>query len=192
MSVHTVHVTAQFEGEGVRQYDLPVPATNPEEALNSVEHSLQAGYVTTAYNFGEALRFVAQLATEGAEPRTVRITPHEMKKDHSYLVTLQRKEHPGENFTVMVDGGGGRFDDEDTEAYAKDMVIGEIESLKLTSLFAGIVVATGAVDPDRIIEDEDDEANDYPDDLDFNPDHVTCVRLTAEEAAHAVTDCWWG
>jgi hypothetical protein len=79
MSVHAVHVTAQFEGEGVRQYDLPVPATNPEKALNLVEHSLQAGYITTAYNFGEALRFVVQLATGGAEPRTLRITPHEVR-----------------------------------------------------------------------------------------------------------------
>jgi hypothetical protein len=71
----------------------------------------------------------------------------------SYLVSIPRES--GEVFYVEVDGGSSRFEEHDSEEYAKDMVVDEIECC------------------------DEEEAGDYPDDLLMQ--QATCRRVSNEE-----------
>ena len=109
--------------------------------------------------------------------------------DHSYLITIPRLH--GGSYSVMLDSGYFAEGDEDTEAHAKECVTGSISDCKMSVVMTKIVVATGAVTQDQIVTDpHGEEADDYPDDLDYEA--ATCRRLTAEEAKTTHADGWWG
>jgi hypothetical protein len=91
--------------------------------------------------------------------------------DDVFLVTFPLIEHPGKVFGVVVE----RSDYHDlTEEEVKEHVITEIENC----------------DPE--------EAGDYPEDLNIDPDDVTCRRMSQAEAELAskgetyVNVSWWG
>jgi len=106
-------------------------------------------------------------------------------QDHSYLVTMPRKG--GGTYSVMLDSGYFAEGDEDTESHAKTCVTGAISDCKMSAVMEKHLVATGKVTQ---VGDPDDEADDYPDDLDYEA--ATCCRLSAEEAKTAHADSWWG
>ena len=75
-----------------------------------------------------------------------------------FVVTIPLLEHPGQTFAVVLDRGDGMraYSEED----AKDDVISELEDCDLAE--AG-----------------------YPENLDWDEDHITCARMTASEAEEA-------
>jgi hypothetical protein len=86
-----------------------------------------------------------------------------------FVVTFPLLERPGQTFAVVLDHGDGMRGC--TEEDAKDDVLPEFE--------------------DR----DDEEADDYPKDINIDWDHVTCARMTAAEAEEAtkssVNPLWW-
>jgi hypothetical protein len=86
-----------------------------------------------------------------------------------FLVTFPLLDHPGQTYSVILDRDEAREGSEDD---AKHEVICEIEQC------------------------DDEEAGDYPDDLDMDADHVVCRRMTEEEAEEAskssINTSHWG
>jgi hypothetical protein len=107
------------------------------------------------------------------------------ERDHSYLVTIPRRH--GGSYSVMLDSGYFTEGEEDTEEHALASVTGSISDLKASVLLTQHLVDTGIVTQ---VGEPDDEADDYPDDLDY--DAATVRRLNAEEAKKTPCDTWWG
>src|SRR5262249_30937875 len=86
-----------------------------------------------------------------------------------FVVSFPLLEHPGQTFRVVLDRGDEMRGE--TEEDAKDEVLHELDTR------------------------DHEEAGDYPEDLDWNEDHVTCARMTVAEAEEAtkssVNALWW-
>jgi hypothetical protein len=108
------------------------------------------------------------------------------ERDHSYLISIPRTG--GGSYSVMLGSGYFTESEEDTEANARKCVTDSISDCKMSVVLTKHLVAEGKVKEEQLVTD--DEADDYPDDLDY--DAATCRKLSAEEAKTTESDGWWG
>jgi hypothetical protein len=89
--------------------------------------------------------------------------------DGDYLVTFQRKDHPGETYTIHFDRDCAYLE-EATEAETIEAAIEEVSHEKLEPHLAG-----------KIGAEPGEPQDDYPNDLNLDPVTITCRRLTAND-----------